>query len=206
MAIETVQEKNKRLTKEVQELKKALADMTDIVINKDKEIDRMRKRAETDFAGSPTYLQMCEKIKRLNAEVTLAEKRIAVLQQRCSEYSQRSAAPDLKHNERGAGRKKALSEDQIAEFEKLLQQGAGEKQLRERFGLSRSSYFCTKETSGKTINMNVRKSENGVKRTREHKEFPAGNDSGLSDLDEMERLCCCRKETFCFRQLPQQQV
>lgn len=43
MAIETVQEKNKRLTKEVQELKKALADMTDIVINKDKEIDRMRK-------------------------------------------------------------------------------------------------------------------------------------------------------------------
>ena len=125
MAIETVQEKNKRLTKEVQELKKALADMTDIVINKDKEIDRMRKRAETDFAGSPTYLQMCEKIKRLNAEVTLAEKRIAVLQQRCSEYSQRSAAPDLKHNERGAGRKKALSEDQIAEFEKLLQQGAG---------------------------------------------------------------------------------
>ena len=68
MAIETVQEKNKRLTKEVQELKKALADMTDIVINKDKEIDRMRKRAETDFAGSPTYLQMCEKIKRLNAD------------------------------------------------------------------------------------------------------------------------------------------
>lgn len=54
--------------------------------------------------------------------------------------------------------------------------------------------------------MNVRKSENGVKRTREHKEFPAGNDSGLSDLDGMERLCCCRKETFCFRQLPQQQV
>lgn len=145
MAIETVQEKNKRLTKEVQELKKALADMTDIVINKDKEIDRMRKRAETDFAGSPTYLQMCEKIKRLNAEVTLAEKRIAVLQQRCSEYSQRSAAPDLKHNERGAGRKKALSEDQIAEFEKLLQQGAGEKQLRERFGLSRSSYFLYKK-------------------------------------------------------------
>ena len=143
MAIETVQEKNKRLTKEVQELKKALADMTDIVINKDKEIDRMRKRAETDFAGSPTYLQMCEKIKRLNAEVTLAEKRIVVLQQRCSEYSQRSAAPDLKHNERGAGRKKALSEDQIAEFEKLLQQGAGEKQLRERFGLSRSSYFLS---------------------------------------------------------------
>lgn len=46
--------------------------------------------------------------------------------------------------------------------------------------------------------MNVRKSENGVKRTREHKEFPAGNDSGLSDLDGMERLCCCRKETFCF--------
>ena len=134
MAIETVQEKNKRLTKEVQELKKALADMTDIVINKD-----------TDFAGSPTYLQMCEKIKRLNAEVTLAEKRIAVLQQRCSEYSQRSAAPDLKHNERGAGRKKALSEDQIAEFEKLLQQGAGEKQLRERFGLSRSSYFLYKK-------------------------------------------------------------
>lgn len=98
MAIETVQEKNKRLTKEVQELKKALA-----------------------------------------------EKRIAVLQQRCSEYSQRSAAPDLKHNERGAGRKKALSEDQIAEFEKLLQQGAGEKQLRERFGLSRSSYFLYKK-------------------------------------------------------------
>lgn len=119
--------------------------MTDIVINKDKEIDRMRKRVETDFAGSPTYLQMCEKIKRLNAEVTLAEKRIVVLQQRCSEYSQRSAAPDLKHNERGAGRKKALSEDQIAEFEKLLQQGAGEKQLRERFGLSRSSYFLYKK-------------------------------------------------------------
>ena len=132
---------------------------------------------------------MCEKIKRLNAEVTLAEKRIAVLQQRCSEYSQRSAAPDLKHNERGAGRKKALSEDQIAEFEKLQQ-----------------LFFVQKETSGKTINMNVRKSENGVKRTREHKEFPAGNDSGLSDLDGMERLCCCRKETFCFRQLPQQQV
>lgn len=54
MAIETAQEKNKRLTKEVQELKKALSDMTDIVINKDKEIDRMRKRAETDFAGSQT--------------------------------------------------------------------------------------------------------------------------------------------------------
>ena len=122
-----------------------MADMTDIVINKDKEIDRMRKRAETDFAGSPTYLQMCEKIKRLNAEVTLAEKRIAVLQQRCSEYSQRSAAPDLKHNERGAGRKKALSEDQIAEFEELLRQGAGEKQLRERFGISRSSYFLYKK-------------------------------------------------------------
>lgn len=67
-------------------------------------------------------------------------------------------------------------------------------------------FFVQKETSGKTINMNVRKSENGVKRTREHKEFPAGNDSGLSDLDGMERLCCCRKETFCFRQLPQQQV
>lgn len=50
--------------------------------------------------------------------------------------------------------------------------------------------------------MNVRKGENGVKRTREHKEFPGGNDSGLSDLDGMERLCCCRKETFCFRQLP----
>ena len=48
-------------------------------------------------------------------------------------------------NERGAGRKKALSEDQIAEFEKLLQQGAGEKQLRERFGLSRSSYFLYKK-------------------------------------------------------------
>lgn len=208
MAIETAQEKNKRLTKEVQELKKALSDMTDIVINKDKEIDRMRKRAETDFAGSPTYLQMCEKIKRLNAEVTLAEKRIAVLQQRCSEYSQRSAAPDLKHNERGAGRKKALSEDQIAEFEELLLQGAGEKQLRERFGISRSSYFCTKRDWRKNnrYDMNVRKSENGVKRTREHKEFPAGNDSGLSDLDGMERLCCCRKETFCFRQLPQQQV
>lgn len=205
MAIETVQEKNKRLTKEVQELKKALADMTDIVINKDKEIDRMRKRAETDFAGSPTYLQMCEKIKRLNAEVTLAEKRIAVLQQRCSEYSQRSAAPDLKHNERGAGRKKALSEDQIAEFEKLLQQGAGEKQLRERFGLSRSSYFLYKKRLAEKHNMNVRKGENGVKRTREHKEFPGGNDSGLSDLDGMERLCCCRKETFCFRQLPRQQ-
>ena len=126
-------------------LKKALSDMTDIVINKDKEIDRMRKRAETDFAGSPTYLQMCEKIKRLNAEVTLAEKRIVVLQQRCSEYSQRSAAPDLKHNERGAGRKKALSEDQIAEFEELLLQGAGEKQLRERFGISRSSYFLYKK-------------------------------------------------------------
>lgn len=46
--------------------------------------------------------------------------------------------------------------------------------------------------------MNMRKSENGVKRTREHKEFPGGNDSGLSDLDGMERLCCCRKETFCF--------
>ena len=145
MAIETAQEKNKRLTKEVQELKKALSDITDIVINKDKEIDRMRKRAETDFAGSPTYLQMCEKIKRLNAEVTLAEKRIAVLQQRCSEYSQRSAAQDLKHNERGAGRKKALSEDQIAEFEELLLQGAGEKQLRERFGISRSSYFLYKK-------------------------------------------------------------
>ena len=59
MAIATVQEKNKRLTKEVQELKKALADMTDIVINKDKEIDRMRKRAETDFAGSPTESLCC---------------------------------------------------------------------------------------------------------------------------------------------------
>lgn len=34
---------------------------------------------------------------------------------------------------------------QIAEFEKLLQQGAGEKQLRERFGLSRSSYFLYKK-------------------------------------------------------------
>lgn len=122
------------------------------------------------------------------AEVTLAEKRIVVLQQRCSEYSQRSAAPDLKHNERGAGRKKALSEDQIAEFEKPQQ-----------------LFFVQKETSGKTINMNVRKGENGVKRTREHKEFPGGNDSGLSDLDGMERLCCCRKETFCFRQLPRQQ-
>lgn len=60
-------------------------------------------------------------------------------------YSQRSAAPDLKHNERGAGRKKALSEDQIAEFEELLRQGAGEKQLRERFGISRSSYFLYKK-------------------------------------------------------------
>lgn len=78
---------------------------------------------------------MCEKIKRLNAEVTLSEKRIAVLQQRCSEYSQRSAAPDLKHNERGAGRKKALSEDQIAEYkpQQLL--------------------FVQKETGGKTIDM-----------------------------------------------------
>lgn len=51
----------------------------------------------------------------------------------------------LKHNERGAGRKKALSEDQIAEFEELLLQGAGEKQLRERFGISRSSYFLYKK-------------------------------------------------------------
>lgn len=145
MVIETAQEKNKRLTKEVRELKKVLTDMTNIALSKDKEIDRMRKRAETDFTGSPTYIQMSDQIKRLTAEVTLAEKRIAVLQQRCREYSQRSAAPEHKHNERGAGRKKALSEEQIAEFEEMLRQGENEKQLRERFGISRSSYFLYKK-------------------------------------------------------------
>ena len=44
--------------------------------------------------------------------------------------------------------------------------------------------------------MNVRKGENGVKRTREHKEFPGGNDSGLSALTEWSDYAAAERKHF----------
>ena len=108
-------------------------------------IDKTTETAILQHYGKDTRNQVAQPTETSCETSETMKEIIEMLRKELEAKDKRSAAPEHKHNERGAGRKKALSEDQIAEFEKLLQQGAGEKQLRERFGLSRSSYFLYKK-------------------------------------------------------------
>ena len=95
MAVETLQEKNKRLTKEVKELKQSIQELTEIMMKKDKLIADMRGQAEGDFLQSPTYMQMCAQIKRLEAELALSTKRNQALEKRCQEFSERLSGQEI---------------------------------------------------------------------------------------------------------------
>ena len=153
MAVETLQEKNKRLTKEVKELKQSIKELTEIMMKKDKLIADMRGQAEGDFLQSPTYLQMCAQIKHLEAELVLSKKRNETLEKRCQEFSERLSGQEVKqhiHNERGAGRKKLLDEGEIAKFREMVQQDHDRQQIMQVMGISQATYYRYKrETSQK---------------------------------------------------------
>ena len=144
MAVETLQEKNKRLTKEVKELKQSIQELTEIMMKKDKLIADMRRQAEGDFLTSPTYQQMCAQIKRLEAELALFKMRDETLEKRCQELSERLSGQEVKqhiHNERGAGRKKLLDEGEIAKFRKMVLQDHDRQQIMQAMGISQATYY-----------------------------------------------------------------
>ena len=144
MAVETLQEKNKRLTKEVKELKQSIQELTEIMMKKDKLIADMRGQAEGDFLTSPTYQQMCAQIKRLEAELALSKMRDETLEKRCQELSERLSGQEVKqhiHNERGAGRKKLLDEGEIAKFREMVLQDHDRKQIMQAMGISQATYY-----------------------------------------------------------------
>lgn len=143
MAVETVQEKNKRLTKEVTELKQSIKELTEIMAAKDKLIAEMRGQAEGDFLQSPTYLQMCAQMKRLEAELALSTKRNQTLEKRCQEFSEHLSGQEVKHihNERGAGRKKLLDEGEVEKFREMVLQNCDRQQIMQAMGISQATYY-----------------------------------------------------------------
>ena len=144
MAVETLQEKNKRLTKEVKELKQSIQELTEIMMKKDKLIADMRGQAEGDFLTSPIYQQMCAQIKRLEAELALFKMRDETLEKRCQELSERLSGQEVKqhiHNERGAGRKKLLDEGEIAKFREMVLQDHDRQQIMQAMGISQATYY-----------------------------------------------------------------
>lgn len=123
MARETQSVKIDRLEKEV-ELWRGLCE------DRNKEIEAMQNKADEGFLNSPTYIQMTKRMRLLEEKAATLENTIKH-DRKMNELTKKN-----KHNERGAGRKSRLSDQEKETIRMYRIQGKTIKELAEIFQCS----------------------------------------------------------------------
>lgn len=132
MKKETQKEKIARLEHEVESLKATIANYEVLINQKCKQINKLMDNGEDSFKNSQTYMQMKDRIGLLEA-LHEADMRLSDI---------RNAKP---HNERHAGRKPTITQDEITLMETYRAQGMTYKAIGEKTGYSHTAVFnCLK--------------------------------------------------------------